>query len=136
MTPDTPSELLPAIRRARIDSLDIYEVSEPELVLLERGSPDSLFLNFAVFLLSSALSLFVALVTTTIASSRTFSVFVILTTVGTVGGLFLLLLWMRNRQSTATVFAQIRRRMPPEGIPAPIQTIIAVPPRDGGERIE
>jgi hypothetical protein len=55
MTPDrsSPSELLPAIRRARIDSLDIYEVSEYELALLERGSPDCLFLNFAIFLLTS-----------------------------------------------------------------------------------
>jgi hypothetical protein len=126
----TPSELLPAIRRARIDSLNIYEVSESELALLERGSPDSLFLNFAVFLLSSALSLLVALLTTTITSSRTFTVFVVFTVTGVVGGLFLLLLWLRNRQSTAAVFAQIRRRMPPEGVPAPGQTIINVPPSD------
>ncbi len=123
-----PSEFLPAIRRARIDSLNIYEISESELQLLERGSPDSLFLNFAIFLLSSAVSLLVALLTATIESNRTFAVFVIFTVIGFIAGLFLLLLWMRNRQATAMVFTQIRQRMPPVGVPQEVHQVIDLPP--------
>ncbi len=80
------SGFLPAIRRARIGRLDIYEVSESELLQLERGSLDSIFLNFAIFLISAAINLFVALVTTNIDSRRTFDVFVIVTTVSFVAG--------------------------------------------------
>ena len=42
-------EFQPEIRRARFDRLTIYEVSESELEVLARGSPDSIYLNFAVF---------------------------------------------------------------------------------------
>jgi hypothetical protein len=111
-------EFLPAVRRARIERLNIYEISETELQILERGSPDSLFLNFAIFLLSSALSFLVALLTTEISSARIFNVFAIITTVAGVSGVVLLALWAWHRRSTTTIFEQIRRRMPPEGIPA------------------
>ena len=75
MNPHPPqvSDLLPAIRRARIDRLNIYEISETELQMLERGSPESLFLNFAIFLLSSASSLLVALLTTKIVAVHGFT---------------------------------------------------------------
>lgn len=121
-----PAELLPAIRRARIDNLDIYEISEQELQLLERGSPESVYLNFAVFLLSSAVSLLSALVTMSVASLHVFTVFVVLTSIGFVGGVFLLCLWFRNRESTLAVLAQIRRRMPPDGVPEAVQGAIPI----------
>lgn len=117
MPQDSEAEFLPAIRRARIERLDIYEISEAELQILERGSPESLFLNFAIFLISVAASFLVALLTTEIQSVRVFNVFVIVTVIGFVAGAVLLLLWARYRRSTTTIFAQIRRRMPPEGVP-------------------
>lgn len=54
--------LLP-IRRAPLQRLTIYEVEESELAILERGSPDTVFLNIAVALLSVSVSLSVALLT-------------------------------------------------------------------------
>lgn len=105
----------PEIRRARFDRLTIYEVSESELDVLERGSPGSIYLNFAIFLLSSAISLSVALLGATIPSDRTFLTFVALTVVGYVAGLVLLALWCRNRASVSAVAEEIRRRLPPEG---------------------
>jgi hypothetical protein len=108
---------LPAIRRARIDRLNIFEVSESELDILERGSPESLFLNFAIFLLSSSGNLVIALLTTRIESARVFIVFVIGAIVGFVGGLLLLALWGWYRRSRSKIFEQIRRRMPAEGVP-------------------
>ncbi len=70
MTDRNAPEFLPAVRRARIGRLNIYEVSDSELQLLERGSPESLYLNFAIFLLSAALSFLTALFTTEIPSAR------------------------------------------------------------------
>jgi Na+/melibiose symporter-like transporter len=134
MSPHQPQlpELLPAIRRARIDRLNIYEISEAELQVLEHGSPESLFLNFAIFLLSSASSLLVTLLTTKIESERLFYVFVIVTVIGFIAGLVLMFLWRRNRQSTSLVFAEIRRRMPPEGAPLQVHEVIDIPPPEGG----
>lgn len=125
-------DLLPAIRRARIDTLNIYEISEGELQVLEHGSPESLYLNFAIFLLSSAGSVLVALLTTRIESERLFNTFVIFSVTGFMIGLLLMLLWRRNRQSTSLVFAEIRRRMPPEGAPLPVQQVFDLPPAEGG----
>jgi hypothetical protein len=112
------SEFLPEIRRVRIDRLTIFEVSEAELDILQRGSPESLFLNFAVLLLSTAISFSIALATTNIQSTKTFAVFVTLTAIGYVGGLLLLLLWLWNRQSISQVIRGIRGRQPPSGVAA------------------
>jgi len=117
-------QLLPAIRRGRIDRLNIYEVTDSELHLLERGSPESLFLNFAVFLLSTAISFLVTLLSTEIGSARVFSVFVILTVLGFILGTLLLALWWWHRRSSSLIIEEIRRRMPPEGIPSDASVII------------
>jgi hypothetical protein len=82
-------EILPAVRRARYGQLTIYEISEDELELLERGSPDSLLLNFSIFALSVCVSFLIALLTTTIPSDRTFIVFVVVTAVAALGGVVL-----------------------------------------------
>jgi len=63
------TEMLPAVRRARIGWLTIYDVSESELQLLERGSPQSPLLNLATAMLSAALGILVALLTTTVEST-------------------------------------------------------------------
>jgi hypothetical protein len=122
---DGPPEpiLLPEIRRARIDILNIYEISEAELEILERGSPDSIYLNFAIFLLSVALSFVISLSTTTIVSDRIYYAFVLVTAVAAILGAFFLVLWRRNHQSVASVVAAIRKRMPPLGESREIQTI-------------
>jgi hypothetical protein len=106
---------LPEIRRVRISSLTIYEISESELDTLGRGSPDSVFLTFAVFLLSVAISFSVVLATLTITSDRGFQVLVILTLIGYLGGLILLAVWWRNHQSTKAIIESIRNRLLPEG---------------------
>lgn len=115
--PSYPSrQLSPAIHRARLDKLSIFEVSESELETLERGSPDSLFLNLAIFVLSVAISFSITLATTTIASTRTFNVFVIVTVVGYIAGITFGILWWRSHKSVKAVVRRIRNRMPPEGV--------------------
>ena len=109
-------EFRPEIRRARFDRLTIYEISEDELATLARGSPDSVFLNFAIFLLSVAVSFIIALFTTTIEADRLFFVFVIITVIGLISGFVLLAIWWRNRKSVSEIVDAIKKRLPPEGI--------------------
>lgn len=114
--PPTRQEFLPAVRRAPFGELTLYEITESELELLERGPPDSLFLNFAISLLSVAISLSVTFATSTIPSDRAFMVLVLLTIVGYVAGLLLLILWWRTHRSKLAVAAAIRLRLPPKSI--------------------
>ena len=114
---ESGADFLPAVRRARFDKLTIFEVSEAELDILEKGSPDSIYLNFAIFLLSMAVSFIVALFTTEVKSMAIFVVFVLLAIVGCLGGFFLLIMWLRDRSSVSKCAKTIRSRLlPAEGI--------------------
>ena len=106
---------LPRIRRAPIRALNIYEVSDAQLESLERGSPDSVFLNFAVFLLSLALSFTVTIITTTIGSVLALVFFCVIIVVGYAGGVLLLIVWLWTHKSSKHVIQEIRRRLPPDG---------------------
>ncbi|MEP6741332.1 MAG: hypothetical protein ABJB61_02450 [bacterium] len=113
----TDSTSLPPVevRRGAFAQLTIYEVAEYELDILAHGSPDSLYLNFAIFLLSVAISFLVGLLTAVL-SSRVFTVFVVITTLGFVLGLLLLIIWLKKRSSTSDLVGKIRSRLPGEGI--------------------
>lgn len=111
---DKPQQIQPAIRRATYTQLTIYEVEENELEILARGSPDSLLLNFVIFLLSIASSFLISLITAVL-SDRVFIVFVIITTVGFMLGTLFFFIWFRNRKSVSSMIRTIRNRLPPEG---------------------
>lgn len=64
INPQQPSNDI-RIRRGRVDSVDLFEVKEHELVILERGRQADIFLNFAVFLISLAVTCFLTLVSAT-----------------------------------------------------------------------
>src|SRR5258705_5889339 len=115
------SEFLPEIRRARINQLTVYDVTDTELEILERGTPDSLYLNFSIFLLSSSLSFTVSLFTATVTNANIFTVIVVFTVVGYLGSIFLLLLWKKSHTSVTKCVESIRKRLPPEGIQQPLE---------------
>src|SRR5213592_1361198 len=99
--PQSPIE--PRIVRARLDSLKIYEVSEGELESIERGGPQSLFLNFAIFFVSNAISFTVALTLADFKSDRTFLVFVVVAVVSWAAALVLGSLWFRSFRSKENI---------------------------------
>ena len=103
------------IRRGSFGVLTIHEVADYELETLAHGSPDSLYLNFAIFLLSMSVSFFVALLTAVL-SSRVFTVFVVITTIGFLMGVFLLIIWLKKRRSVSDLVEEIRSRLPAEGV--------------------
>jgi hypothetical protein len=100
------------VRRGRVESVDLYEIKENELELLEKGAPSGLFLNFAIFLLSLAFCAITALSTATFANPSMETLFLIVSVVGVLGGVFLFILWWRTRESIAQVVRDIRGRIP------------------------
>ena len=113
---DTNSgKYIPEVRRAVLARLTIFEVEESELEILAHGSPDSFHLTFAIFLLSVASSFLIALLTVDV-TGKTFTVFVLVTIVGFVVGIYFFMSWRKRRKSIPDLIDKIRKRLPPEGI--------------------
>jgi hypothetical protein len=114
MAPKRPADSLsPSIRIAPPAELKAYVVYEHELEILATGSPSSLYLNFSLFLIGTALSLVVALVTTPIPSDRVFYGFLIFCLVASISGVVLFALWWRYHESAKDLTSRIKNQMPP-----------------------
>lgn len=103
------------IRRARIEKLTIYEISDAELDILEHGAPNSILLIFSIFLFTVAIPTTIVLVTINITSVKIFSAFLIASIIGWLGGIILFILWRKSYHSVSLVAKTIRGRLPPEG---------------------
>lgn len=102
----------PRIKKGKVDSLMIYEVTEGEFETIERGSPNSTYFNIGIALLSSAISFFVTLFTVDLSQRKQlFTVFTIIAIVGLVVGGVLVLLWARSKNDVDVVLKRIRNRM-------------------------
>ena len=100
------------IKRHKFDSLTIFEVSESELATIDKGSPSSIYLNFAIFLISIAASFLVALLTNDYTNKQnTFIVFLLITIIGFVIGGFLILLWLRTKNDFDHTIKRIKDRV-------------------------
>ncbi len=103
------------VKRAKYDSLCIYEINETELEILEKGSPDSLFLNFSIFLISSAISFTLTLTTTTIDNVKIFNTYLFFTILSYLIGIILFIIWFRTKISTKSIIQKIKNRLSPDG---------------------
>jgi undecaprenyl pyrophosphate phosphatase UppP len=112
---DTGDSPPPVIRRAPLGELKVYSVYEHELETLAEGSSASLFLNFALALLPTSVTLMVALATTEITARWLFDVFVSVSAVTLISGVVLLALWCQQRKKSRHTMDQIKNRMPPPG---------------------
>jgi hypothetical protein len=108
------SEKTLRVRRGRVDSVDLYEVKEHELEILEKGEPVELCLNFSIFLISTAISTITTLCTATFASDLVRNMFLFVSIIGVVGGIFLFIFWWRTRTSIKSIIKRIKDRIPPE----------------------
>ena len=100
------------VRRGKVDSLSLYEVTDYELAILERGSPQSILLDFSISLLSIAISFLFSLLTTEIADERIFVVFVVVEVISFFLGVILLILWSRSRKTSSEIVNKIKGRIP------------------------
>ena len=109
-------ENLIRVKKGKVDSLSVYEITDYELDILLRGSPATIYLNLAIFLLSVATSFLIGLLTTTIESDRTFTVFVVISVLGYISGFILALLWWPSRKEVRGIVKKIKSRIPFEEI--------------------
>jgi hypothetical protein len=118
---NTPDDNPLKVRRGRVASVDLYEVKDSELDILEKGSPATLQLNFAIFLLSLAFSSIAALCTATFSSPIAQDIFTFIAVIGILLGGYLVISWWRTRTSITGLITAIRLRIDapvnPEGTP-------------------
>lgn len=109
------SDFQPAIVRARIMELVIYDVSEDELRTLEQGSPESPNLTIGIALLSFGAALLVTLNTTTIPNPKVANLLQIAVVGSFVVAVVLLIQWRRNSKMVKSVVREIRARLTTRG---------------------
>lgn len=105
------------VKRAKLDSLKIYEITEKELDILEKGSGDSLFLNFAISLFSIFISFLIVLLTVDFFYNDKddliikFIIFVCLTGITFIGSIICFIAWYRNKGDFKVAIQDIKKRM-------------------------
>ena len=105
----------PTIKKGKVDSLTIYEITDGELETIERGSPNSTFFNIGIALLSIAISFFITLVTVDLSQrQKLFIIFTVVTVVGFIVGVILLILWIKTKNDVDEVLKKIRDRIKEE----------------------
>ena len=112
-------EANPRIIWGRVDSVNLYEVTEHELEILAKGSEATLHFSFAIFLLSVACTCAVALGTSKFESETMGEIFLFVCVVGFIVGIFLLISWFRSRKSVKNIISIIKDRIggsPSQGI--------------------
>ncbi|MEO6754186.1 MAG: hypothetical protein ABIP85_20615 [Chthoniobacteraceae bacterium] len=114
--PQLPGHALPPpIQWVPLGTLTVYHITEHELDQLEKGTPESTYFGFGIFLLSTGISFLTSLLTTDIKAIRVFSVFAVVASVGIIGGILLLTVWARFQRSAKRITKIIRDRKPPDG---------------------
>jgi hypothetical protein len=92
-------------------TIAIYQVLGLELDAIERGSPDSIYLNFAIGLLSAAISFSIALCTVDFENkNKVYITFLVFCVLFGISGMVLLLVWYKNRSNFKAIIKRIRTR--------------------------
>jgi len=100
------------IQRHRVGSLSIYEITDHELDMLCQGAPGSVFLNIAIFCISSGLSLLAVLLTTENMQPELRTVFSIVAVMFGTAGAVLIILWGRAFLEVGRLVKKIKERSP------------------------
>jgi len=116
----------PRILRGCVDSLSIYEITDYELELLEQGSPNSIHLNFSIFLISTSISFTTTLLTVESLSDRLFLTFSMIAFVGMVIGILLAILWHRGKNKIDKLIEKIKSRNLIDTSPFPAVIDVAI----------
>jgi hypothetical protein len=110
---DDRHHVAPVLRVAPLGELKVYTVTEAELDAIGRGSPGTVFLNFALALLPLSAAFVITLLSTTITQLGTLVFFVSACILCFLVGLLCLVLAVKYHTSTAKVIEKIKNRMPP-----------------------
>lgn len=103
----------PIVRVAPLGELRAYTVFEHELDRLAKGTAGSLYLNFALALLSAFVTLLATLVTLSIPPGYAYQSFFSLCVITLIAGLVLMAAWWVSHESSSAIVVEIKQRMPP-----------------------
>lgn len=103
------------VERGRFNSLKLYEVAEHELILIEKGSDSSLWLNFAIASVSVFFSILAALLTLNYEGHQVvFTIFVVICAVSAFSSLLCGSFWIKTKKTQKEIFKTIRNRIKTE----------------------
>jgi hypothetical protein len=109
---DVPYEDKVSVKRGRVDSIVIFEVTENELNIIRNGSETSIYLNFSIFLITVALSFLISLLTADFSKKLlVFTIFCTITTCAFLIGIFLFFLWLKKKDRFKEVILKIQNRI-------------------------
>ena len=95
----------------KVESVDLYEIKDSELELLEKGSLVSLDFTFAIFLFSIAFTSIAALATSDFKTQTLASIFLFVSIIGIIGGVYLIIRWWLSRTPLKEVVLTIKNRI-------------------------
>ena len=100
------------VRRKKIDAVIIYDVTEAELTLLEKGSETSVWLNFLIGSISIAVSFLVSLLNVDLGNtiSITQIVFICVTIIMFIAAVVCFVFWRRGQGQHKVTIKAIRER--------------------------
>jgi hypothetical protein len=100
------------VKRGKVDSVSIYEVSESEITILETGSPNSIYLNFFTFLFAIFLSFMTTLLTVSFNEKILLqTIFIIIAVVSGFLSIMVFILWIRGKDQLSEVIKRIKSRI-------------------------
>lgn len=99
------------VRRGRLGSVDVYEVTDDELEKLAKGTTASVDLAFSIFLLTLAFSCVVVLTTTKPMWNSEY-IYVIVGFTSLVFGIYFLIMWRKSKTDANKLIKKIKERIP------------------------
>lgn len=106
------------VRRGKMDSITVFEVTEDELGDLQKSADDGIYFNFFLVTISVLISFLISILTTDIASIKLYIAFMLIVLVSFVFSLLFFALWLKDRNKTKTerknLIAKIRARIGPD----------------------
>ena len=102
------------VNLGKVESVDLYEIKDSELDLLEKGSLVSLDFTFAIFLFSTAFTSIAALATSDFKTQTLESIFLFVSIIGIIGGVYFIIRWWLSRTPLREVVLTIKNRIKPD----------------------
>ncbi len=122
-----PRPAPPIVLYAPLGQLKVNELSEAEFEELAKGPSGQLHLNFGLAMLPAALTILIALQTTTITSNRVYIAYLVAFWLLMVQGVISLVRWWTSSRLHRKLIDEIRARMPARpGIPEQIVSTTVV----------
>lgn len=100
------------IRRGRVGSISLFEITDAELQTIEHGAPSSTLTNFGFFLGSAFLSFLSVLLSTPISSDRLFVVYVIIAICSGLISVCCFIVASKMKGGLKELIAKIKERVP------------------------